>query len=383
LLGLSVRSVRRLFERFQRLGKAGLAPDYQHCGSRQPALTPADVVEQVCQTRRLHPTWGAQLIRVVLQEQPTPAPLPSARTLRRHLRKADLQPAPAGAPPRSPRDRVPRADQPHVGWQTDASEDLRLQGGRRACWLRVVDECSGAFLHTVVYPTARWQNVERHVVQESLRDIFGRWGLPQRLRVDNGYPWGSTGEFPPELALWLIGLGIDMIWIEPGRPQENGVIERSQGTCQNWAEPHTCADAAALQERCTVMDRRQREQYPYADGQSRWATYPGLRHSGRRYSRRWEEQHWNLARVLQAVAGTVVVRQVDRNGSVSLYNRTRYVGKQQVGRQVYVSLDVSGPTWVVSTAEGMQVRTLLAEELTAERIRGLAVGGRKGKDKRA
>jgi hypothetical protein len=330
----------------------------------------------------LHPTWGAELLRVVLAQEQPAAILPATRTHRRHLRRAGLQPAPAGRPPTSRRQHVPRADVPHQGWQTDASEELRLQSGRRVCWLRVVDECSGAFLQTVVFPSARWQQVDRCAIQDSFRAIFRRWGRPGRLRVDNGYPWGSSGAFPPELALWLLGLGIELIWIEPGRPQQNGVIERAQGVGQNWAEPHTCADAQTLQRRCDALDRLQRERYPYRNGQSRLATFPQLRHSGRRYGRQWEARHWELGRVLQALAGTVVVRQVDRQGCVSLYNRTRYVSKQRAGQAVYVALDASGPTWVVACADGTQLRTLAAEELTAERIRSLAVGGRKGRDKR-
>jgi hypothetical protein len=210
-LRLPVRSVRRLFARFERHGPAGIAPAYPRCGSRQPARADPAVAEQACDLRRQHPTWGAELIRVVLHQQHPALPLPCTRTLRRLLRRAGLSPAPAGRPPGTPRTPVPRADRPHVGWQTDAAEELRLRGGQRVCWLRVVDECSGAFLSTVVFPTARWQNVDRHAIQHSLRVIFARWGLPQRLRVANGYPWGSTGEFPPELALWLLGLGLELV----------------------------------------------------------------------------------------------------------------------------------------------------------------------------
>ena len=50
--------------------------------------------------------------------------------------------------------------------------------------------------------------------------------MPVRFRVDNGWPWGSRGDFPTELALWMIGLGIGMHWNNPHRPQENGVVER-------------------------------------------------------------------------------------------------------------------------------------------------------------
>jgi hypothetical protein len=41
-----------------------------------------------------------------------------------------------------------------------------------------------------------------------LRRAFADWGRPERFRVDNGVPWGSWGDLPTDLALWLIGLGV-------------------------------------------------------------------------------------------------------------------------------------------------------------------------------
>ena len=33
-------------------------------------------------------------------------------------------------------------------------------------------------------------------MQQQLRAAFARWGLPHRLRVDNGKPWGSWSDLP-------------------------------------------------------------------------------------------------------------------------------------------------------------------------------------------
>lgn len=374
---VSLRTVQRLFARFAQRGEDAIAPDYHHCGQQQDRQTPPALVQDICQTRRDHPRWGSEMISLELEDHHDA--LPCARTIRRHLHHAGLQPAPAGRIPAAVRERPPRATRPHQGWQTDASEELRLKGKQRVCWLRVVDECSGAFLQTLVFAHARWEQVDRHQIQEGLRDVFGRWGLPERLRVDNGYPWGSTGEFPPEMALWLIGLGIEMVWIPPACPQQNGVVERAQGTGQNWVEPQTCRCVAELQQRCDALDRRQRERYPYRGRQSRWDVYPGLAHSGRKYSRRGERSSWEASKVWEVVSQQVVQRQVDASGSISLYNRTRYVGKPSIGKQVYVSLDPSGPTWVIADEAGNELRTHAAEELTAERICSLSVACRKGK----
>lgn len=277
---LSVRSIQRLFLRFAQRGDEGIAADYGACGQHQDQRTPDELVEQICQIRRDHPRWGSEMIRLELAEPTTG--LPCARTLRRHLLEAGLQPAPAGRP-LSPSPRVSRAERPHQGWQVDACEYLRLRNQQRVSWLRVVDECTGAFLQTVVFASARWEQVERHGIQDAFRAAFRRWGLPERVRVDNDYPWGNSGDLPPELALWLLGLGLEMVWIPPACPRENGVVERSQDIGQDWFEPETCGDAAELQQRCDTYDRRQRERYPYCHGLSRWQVYPTLRHSGRPY----------------------------------------------------------------------------------------------------
>jgi transposase InsO family protein len=67
------------------------------------------------------------------------------------------------------------------------------------------------------------------LVRRSLRRAWERWGLPRVVQVDNGSPWGSWSDLPPPLALWLIGLGLELAWIPPRRPQRNGVVERSHG----------------------------------------------------------------------------------------------------------------------------------------------------------
>jgi hypothetical protein len=68
-------------------------------------------------------------------------------------------------------------------------------------------------------PQGRWNQVTPEEVRVQLRHALSRWGRPEYIRVDNGSPWGSKGDFPTELAMWLIGLGIGMIWNTPRRPQ--------------------------------------------------------------------------------------------------------------------------------------------------------------------
>jgi hypothetical protein len=209
--------------------------------------------------------------------------------------------------------------------------------------------------------------------QREFRQAWERWGRPEAIRVDNGTPWGSTGEWPTPLALWVLGCQVAVLWNAPHSPQENGVVERSQGVSKQWGEPHACASVAELQRRLTAQDRLQREDYPAVAGRSRLAAYPGLQHSGRPYSDRWEEEHWDHAAVLHYLADTAVPRQVSADGKVSLYDRGLYVGKAWADSQVYVSVDPERQEWVISTTDGQPLRRQPAEELSAERIRSLTV----------
>lgn len=213
--------------------------------------------------------------------------------------------------------------------------------------------------------------------QEQLRAAFLRWGRPQAIRVDNGSPWGSAGDLPTDLALWLIGLGVEMIWNPPRCPQANGVVERSQGTGKRWAEPATCRDATELQERLDEQDEIQRRDYPSFGGRSRWEAFPRLAHSGRVYRSEEEAMTWDLGRVLDHLADCVAVRRGDGSGTISLYNRNRYVSRALAGREVYVTLDPIEVEWVYSDGAGVCYRRQKAEELTAERITGLDVSHRR------
>jgi hypothetical protein len=209
--------------------------------------------------------------------------------------------------------------------------------------------------------------------QEQLRAAFARWGLPRAVRVDNGTPWGSASDLPTELAMWLIGLGVEVLWNPPRKPQDNGVVERSQGTGKRWAEPHTCQDADELERRLAERDAIQREEYPSIKGRSRMEAFPALKHSGRAYRPESEAAAWNLTRVLSHLAGYVLTRRVDRCGTLWLLNRTRYVGTALAGKDVFITLDPLTTEWVFAGADKTEYRRQKAEELTADRIQALDV----------
>jgi hypothetical protein len=191
--------------------------------------------------------------------------------------------------------------------------------------------------------------------------------------VDNGYPWGAPGGLPTDLSLWAAGLGVPTHWNDPYQPQQNGVVERSQGTSERWAEPGACRDVQHLQQRLAEEDRIQREVYPAIAGQSRREAYPALLHSGRGYSCSWEGMVWDLDEALAFLARYPVRRKVNRQGKVSVYDRGVAVGGAYAGGWVYVHIDPPSREWVICNGAGAELRRRPAPQLTQEAIVGLRV----------
>lgn len=74
------------------------------------------------------------------------------------------------------------------------------------------------------------QNTNKHVWGVFER-LFGEFGLPSKIRSDNGAPFatGGAGRLS-RLSISLIKAGVIPEWIEPGNPQQNGRQERMHST---------------------------------------------------------------------------------------------------------------------------------------------------------
>jgi hypothetical protein len=189
--------------------------------------------------------------------------------------------------------------------------------------------------------------------------------------VDNGHPWASRGDLPTELALWLAGLDVELVYNRPRRPQENGVVERSQQTGQRWAEVGRCRSAAALQRRLDAMDAHQRAGFPTPEA-SPLVRHPGLAHSGRPFTAAGERKSWDAGKMKAAVAAVAVPRQVNARGLVSIDGHNDAVGKRSAGQTVYVRLDAAADQWVIATPAGVEL-TRVPAVLSLEAIQAFAV----------
>src|SRR4051794_13630464 len=370
---LPVRTVRHLLKRFRDRGAAAVDPDYR-APRALPHAHPAEVRDAALALRREHPGWGAELIRVALRVGRPELPSPSATTLRRWSRDAGLGPAPRGHRPSGPR---ARAAAPHEAWQVDASERIPLRDGTEVCWLRVVDEASGAVLRTAVFPPGAVEPGASPGHPGRAPGDVRAVGPARAIAGGQRHAVGLAGRPAdgPGLLAGRPGGGRGRQPAPPPRGQRRG--RALSGVGKAWAEPGRCGSAAELGARLEELDRWQRELYPMRGGRPRGEAFPGLRHSGRAYSPEGEATAWDVRRAWELLESYVVPRRVDSQGRVSLYQRRYRVGALWAGREIWVGFDAQSRSWVFQDESGHEITRRVAAELDAERIQALEVTNRR------
>jgi transposase InsO family protein len=205
------------------LGRSELK-DRSRRPQRSPRQTASDVEQRVVELRQQHPAWGGRKIARRLRDcgySGIPHPSTVTHILRRHG-LITAQKAGEGG-------RYTRFEHPYPNslWQMDFKGNFALEHDR--CHpLTAIDDHSR---YAVVLQALGCET--RFVVQSTLETAFRRYGLPERMNLDNGSPWGSPSAADhgvSQLTIWLIRLGIRVSFSAPAHPQTNGKDERFHRT---------------------------------------------------------------------------------------------------------------------------------------------------------
>lgn len=174
------------------------------------------------EVRGNHPAWGGRKIRTHLLNSGYPQ-VPAASTITAILRRKGC------IDPLQSLNHMMfqhfEATQPNDLWQMDFKGHFAAAQGR--CHpLTVLDDHSRYSLGLKACG-----NEQGLTVKQCLIPIFQRYGLPTRMLIDNGSPWGSDSlhTFTP-LTVWLIRHGIRISHSRPFHPQSLGKDERFHRT---------------------------------------------------------------------------------------------------------------------------------------------------------
>ena len=133
-----------------------------------------------------------------------------------------------------------------------------LGNGRQCHPLTITDGFSRYLLRCRAFP-----RIELGSTRQICEGAFREYGLPDRIRSDNGAPFGSVGIAGlSALAIWWIKLGIVPERIAPGRPDQNGRHERMHLT-MNETENPPGYDLARQQKRFNEFCRYFNEERPH------------------------------------------------------------------------------------------------------------------------
>lgn len=285
--GVSRKTAYKWVARYRDQGPAGLVDR-----SRAPLLHPRRVdpaaVEAVLVARRSHPHWGPRKILVWLAGKHPQLALPVASTVSALFATYGLSRA------RQARRRTPpytdpfaEADEANRLWCTDFKGDFRTGDGRRCYPLTLTDAFSRVLLRCAALRSTKTVGV-RPVFEAAFREF----GLPDRMRTDNGTPFASRGAGGlSRLSVWWVKLGIHHERIEPGHPEQNGRHERMHRTLKQETAAPPAATLRRQQVRFDAFQREYNEERPHEAlaNATPWSRY---RPSSRAYPHRLPAVHY-------------------------------------------------------------------------------------------
>jgi putative transposase len=225
--GISTKTAYKWYKRYLNLGPEGLndlskAPHEPYC------LFTEEQIQRAIDLKLRRRTWGPKKILAKLLEiypnEKWPSPtrlyeifkefhLVTKRRIKRHI--------PATAP-------LGHVKKCNDTWAVDLKGWFLTRDGYK-CEPLTITDCDSRFLISCIH-------LDKHSVEyvwPVFDQVFREYGLPNRVRSDNGPPFGSLGIGRlTGLSVNLIKAGVIPEWIDPGYPEQNGRHERFHLTLQ-------------------------------------------------------------------------------------------------------------------------------------------------------
>ncbi|NIQ93414.1 MAG: transposase [Desulfuromonadales bacterium] len=184
--------------RYKEHGQEGLA-DRSRRPRSCPWQTPSEIVEELVALRKARPRRGPKKLLDVMSRRDPERKLPAISTAAKILADAGLV---------KPRRRTRRAHpgcpqttaaEPNDIWPADYKGQFRLKNGQYCFPLTVSDLATRFILGVDAHPTISLEQTQAH-----FRRLFAEYGLPKRIRTDNGVPFASNALARlSQLSVWF------------------------------------------------------------------------------------------------------------------------------------------------------------------------------------
>lgn len=257
--GISRKTGYKWIERYLEHGPPGLE-DQSRRPDSSPRQTPVEIVAALLEVRQHHPSWGAKKLLPFLAKRHPDWDLPGRSTVCDLLNRHGLVPRKrrrrAIGHPGKPSSQTLA---PNDIWCVDFKGQFKTGDGIYCYPLTVTDNFSRYLLGCQALLSTKAAEAKPVFTR-----LFKEFGLPQRIRSDNGVPFATpTLARLSTLSAWWVRLGILPDLIEPGHPQQNGRHERMHRTLKDETTHPPAANRQAQQRKFNRFRQEFNEERPH------------------------------------------------------------------------------------------------------------------------
>jgi transposase InsO family protein len=257
--GVARKTGYKWIDRYLRHGSAGL----EECSRRprrSPNQTAEEIVTALLEARHRHPSWGGKKLLALLHKRYPRWLLPGRSTA------CDILSRHGMVPTRRHRRRLGHPGKPTTSilapndvWGADYKGQFRTGDGRYCYPLTVTDGFSRYLVGCQALSSTAVD-----VAKPVFTRLFHEYGLPTRIRTDNGVPFATTTLARlSKLSAWWVRLGILPELIEPGRPDQNGRHERMHRTLKAETTRPAAGSLTAQQRRFNTFREEFNQERPH------------------------------------------------------------------------------------------------------------------------
>lgn len=295
--------------------------------------------------RHLHPKWGPKTLYLELcnSDRLKSLKIPKPSTIAAFLKAQSLV--------KEYQKHIPLANtelhkvkQVHEQWQLDAKGAYLIDDLGKVVFINVKDVVSKVYCASLpLLSLAHNGSPSADDYRHALRLAFMEFGMPAKIQVDHaGVFFDNTHKspFPTKFHLWLISLGIDLVFSRKAQPRDQAIVERSHQTMMHQLASQDRFNSL-LQLAQKTNERRYLLNYklPCKSCQERppLVAYPQAKHSARYYHPDLEESLTNLNRVHQYLEKGAWIRKVNKQKRVIIAGQSCYLKQAQVGSMVKIT----------------------------------------------
>ncbi len=318
--GISRKTGYKWYHRYQEEGDDGLK-DQSKAPINPNFLYTDELMEKAIDYKLKHRNWGPKKILVNLQKCYPDVDWPCPTRMYEIFKENNL------VTKRRLRSRVP-ATSPLGGlidcndtWAVDFKGWFITGDGRKCEPLTITDSVSRYLI--------RCTHLNPHTIEyvwPVFDEAFREYGLPNRMRSDNGPPFGSVGVGRlTKLSVKLIKAGVTPEWIRPGHPEENGRHERFHLTLKQ--------EVASPPKKTLVLQIQAMQKFHDEYNFLRPHEALNMETPGSCYHN--SPRVWNgIFRSPEYDTREMLVRKVQANGIITIMGENLFIGEALIGEHI-------------------------------------------------